>query len=135
MDKGDFLDVLYQAFFGREPDQEGKYNWLEKLNNNFSRQFVLAGFIFSQEFANFCEAYGVTAVTASSDQVEDFVLRFYHSCLSREPDQDGFRVWVDSLRNGIITGSEVAQGFVFSQEFINRDLVDSEYVTLSTPSM
>ena len=53
-----FLDVLYRAFFDREPDQEGKRNWLEAMQNR-DRMSVLEGFIRSQEFANLTGRYGI----------------------------------------------------------------------------
>jgi len=60
-------------------------------------------------------AYG-----ARSD-VEAFVTRFYQQCLSRQPDQPGLDGWTDALLNGSLCGDDVAYGFIFSQEFINRN--------------
>ena len=54
-----FVTILYRAFFGREPDAPGYNGWLNKLNSGASRQSVLNGFIYSQEFENMCSIYGI----------------------------------------------------------------------------
>ena len=60
-----------------------------------------------------------------------FILcRFYKQCFERNPDNAGLSDWSNRLNSGIASGSDVAYGFVFSQEFINRELQDSEYVTV-----
>jgi len=59
----DYLEVLYQAFFNRESDQDGYNNWLSLLAEGTDRSTVLEGFISSQEFITLCEKYGITAVT------------------------------------------------------------------------
>ena len=66
----------------------------------------------------------------SRSDVEDFVTRFYHQCLSREPDQAGLNGWVNALIDGTLFGADVANGFIFSQEFINRNTSNEEYVTI-----
>ena len=62
--------------------------------------------------------------------VEDFVTRFYQQCLDRDPDQDGLNYWVYSLIDGSRTGADVAKGFIFSQEFVNKNTSQEEYVTV-----
>ena len=57
----EFLTILYRAFFNREPDSDGFNKWLALLNAGSSRQFVLAGFVNSDEFKTLCKNYGITA--------------------------------------------------------------------------
>ena len=66
---------------------------------------------------------------ADRSAVEDFVTRFYTLCLDREPDPAGLNGWVSALLDGSQTGSDVAYGFVFSQEFINKNTTNEEYLT------
>jgi hypothetical protein len=54
-----YLDILYHAFFDRDPDSGGYNYWLAKLIAGESREEVLNGYIFAQEFANLCDAYGI----------------------------------------------------------------------------
>jgi hypothetical protein len=59
-----------------------------------------------------------------------FVTRFYQECLSRDPDSAGLNGWVNWLESGAKTGADVAYGFVFSDEFILRNVSNSEYLTI-----
>ena len=57
----EYLLILYKAFFDRDPDQGGWDIWLAELNAGKDRGEVLDGFIYSQEFANLCDKYGIKA--------------------------------------------------------------------------
>lgn len=54
-----FVNKMYEAFFDREADEGGYNGWIAKLNAGYSREYVLAGFINSQEFRNLCDRYGI----------------------------------------------------------------------------
>lgn len=54
-----YLEILYQAFFGRSSDSGGYDSWLRDLRNSGNRQEVLDGFIYSAEFENLCNRYGI----------------------------------------------------------------------------
>ena len=45
--------------FDRQADDSGKADWLAKLSNGMSREYVYRGFANSQEFANVCSQYSV----------------------------------------------------------------------------
>ncbi|MCB2183986.1 MAG: DUF4214 domain-containing protein [Desulfobulbaceae bacterium] len=62
LDNESYLQVLYSAFFNREPDQSGYNSWLIQLDSGTGRDTVLDGFIYSQEFKNLCLAYSILAV-------------------------------------------------------------------------
>lgn len=57
-----------------------------------------------------------------------FVTRLYRTCLDRGPDPSGLNTWVESLANKSKSGAVVAYGFVFSQEFQNKNLCNEDYV-------
>jgi hypothetical protein len=57
----EYLNVLYEAFLDRQPDSAGWLGWLEALNSGASREDVLKGFIYAEEFANLCDKYGIKA--------------------------------------------------------------------------
>ena len=57
----DFVETVYQAFFGRAADAAGKQGWLDVLSGGESRKFVLDGFIGSAEFAVLAASYGISA--------------------------------------------------------------------------
>ena len=70
-----------------------------------------------------------TVTVQTQDPVEAFVYRMYRICLLREPDDGGFRNWVNALNAGSLTGSEMAYGFYYSEEMRTRGLSDAEFVT------
>ncbi|MDX1764441.1 MAG: DUF4214 domain-containing protein, partial [bacterium] len=121
----EYLNVLYRAFFDREPDSGGVAHWLAQLANGASREDVLDGFIHAQEFYNLSFTYGISPNLASA-----FVSRFYQECLSRDPDQAGLESWVNELLEGTLTGSDLASALLFSQEFLDLNTTNDEYIAI-----
>lgn len=128
----EFLTILYQAFFNREPDTGGYDLWMNQLSSGTSRSDVLEGFTSSQEFIALCQQYGITAVEFEDEDntTTGFVTRFYQECLGREPDSGGLDHWVNSLEDGTKAGDELAEAFVWSSEFESQDTSDSEFLTI-----
>ncbi len=62
------------------------------------------------------------------DLVKGFVERLYQNVLYRTPDPEGLENWSQILKCGEKTGSEVVEGFIFSEEFLNRNVSNEEYV-------
>ena len=122
-----YVTVLYQAFFNRAPDSEGFNLWISKLASGVSRDSVLDGFLGSQEFKNLADEYGIKVVLTP---VEQFVTRFYEQCLLRSPDASGFSSWSTQLDNGTKSGADIARGFIFSEEFVNRGLNNADYLNV-----
>jgi subtilisin family serine protease len=65
-----------------------------------------------------------------SSGVSDFVTRFYEVVLGRPADSEGLAYWVESLENGTNAGADVARGFIFSNEFMSRNLGNEAYVVV-----
>jgi hypothetical protein len=55
----EYLLVLYEAFFDRDPDPAGWDAWIAELNAGKDRGDVLDGFLYSQEFSELCQDYGI----------------------------------------------------------------------------
>lgn len=64
----------------------------------------------------------------SLNQIQDFVERFYDTILGRSADAAGINYWTDSLATGVLSGQNIARGFINSVEFLNRGTSDAEYV-------
>ena len=60
---------------------------------------------------------------------EGFVRRLYNVCLDREPDAAGLADWVSQLTGGTNDGCRVAYGFIFSQEFKDKNYCNEHYAT------
>ncbi|MHB1334867.1 MAG: DUF4214 domain-containing protein [Candidatus Humimicrobiaceae bacterium] len=70
------------------------------------------------------------ALADQSTDVAGFVIRLYQTCLDRSPDPVGLDYWVNNLASGEISGGQAAYGFVFSEESINRNLNNNQFLTL-----
>ena len=130
----EFLDKLYWILLGREATKKDLDAWLDKMNNGASREDVLNGFIYSKEFANFAQSYGVIPTKSEiiiepDPYIEAFVERFYNEILDRSADEAGLRDWTQKLTSGKSTASDIAKGFIFSKEFKNRELSDDDFIT------
>lgn len=64
-----------------------------------------------------------------------FVTNLYVNALNRQPDATGLQNWVNQLVSGKTGGANVAQGIVFSQECINRNLNNDAWVTMLYPAV
>ena len=142
-----YIDHLYSAFMGREPDAEGHAAWIRVLEEEGqSREHVFNGFVGSNEFKAICAQYGIDPGTGTaepegvgtvrrgtcagcgaSDGVEDFVVRLYRVCLDRGPDENA-QAWMENLRMHKDTGRTAAEGFIFSDEFKARGFDNETFV-------
>lgn len=130
-----YVDTLYQTFFNRNADAGGKANWMNVLANGGSRNDVLVGFVNSTEFSNLCDEYGIARGTMQADGssvykqgVRDYVLRMYTVALNRDGETLGVEDWSNRINTGTMDAEDVAKSFFNSEEFINRDLSNEEYV-------
>jgi len=131
----DYVDTLYSTFFDRPADRGGKTDWMRSLASGHSREYVLSGFVNSQEFSNLCDRYHIARGTMREDGssvyragVRDFVLRLYTKALDRQGETMGVEDWTNRINTGSMTAEEVAKSFFISEEFANRRLNDADYV-------
>ena len=131
----EFLRILYEAFFNRQPDSAGRQGWLDALKKGASREDVLDGFIYAIEFADLCDEYGILAARDKTpdsprEYIEAFVTRFYRLCLGRDPDPPGLEMWTNNLLSQIQTGADVALGFLDSPEFLEKNTSHEDYLAI-----
>lgn len=55
----------------------------------------------------------------------DSVARLYHAFFRREPDADGFRHWVRQHQTGAMSLEQIADAFLRSREFADRQIVSN----------
>ena len=135
LDDSAYLDVLYNTFFDRAADEEGKAYWLGELANGSSREFVLSQFVNSREFAGICDSYEIARGTMEADGssiynagVRNFVLRNYTKALGRGGETEGVEYWSHLINTRQMTALDCAMSFFHSQEFLNKNLSDADYV-------
>ncbi len=143
LDTESIVRICYRTFLNREADRDGMIDWMVALDRGSSMRYVLSGFIMSQEFSEICSDYGLARGTIASDENRDqnmqltrFVYQCYTTFLGRNKEQtladiDGINTWTGRLLSDmtIRCAREVAEGFVFSEEFTNAELSDREYIT------
>ena len=130
-----YVELLYHALFDRNPDSEGYNAWLRSLNEGLSRNYVCSGFINSKEFHELCDRFKikpgtlkVSGVLDENPDVVHFVNYLYEYILSRKCDKNGLTGWVTQLSTKKETAAQVVYGFVFSNEFLSKNLSDEDYV-------
>lgn len=135
LSRDNYVTLLYQAILGREPDEQGLYDWVYVFEEGFSRDYVCYNLIASGEFENLCHSYGITPGTITltdmidtHDRLTRFINRFYVILLGRTADDPGRRHWVSMLVNNEKTAAEVARDFVLSEEFTKNNFDDKAYV-------
>ncbi len=138
----EYLQVLYKAIFDREAGQKEIDYWLQIMDVGISRDYVLKGFVDSKEFSELCVKYGIRQGTITLKEVRDlypqiagFVNRLYRLTLEREDDGTGINYWTDILVKKQQTPQTVAHGFVFSPEFISRNLSDADFTRIMYRAM
>ncbi len=67
---------------------------------------------------------------ATRNGAEGFVDRLYEDALNRNADATGRLYWINLLNTKAKSGTEVANGFLHSVEFISRDLDNAEFVNI-----
>ena len=79
------------------------------------------------------EAPSVTeapAAGASGSNVSDFVERLYTIALGRSSDEYGKIAWIEAVTVRGETGADLARGFLYSDEFLNSNVSNEEFVCI-----
>jgi len=128
-------EMIFEQFKGsiavRDIDNDGYLDVISGGNTTDKTQAVVYRWSFknptrvSQNYS-----IGRDQLIQSNSKVQEFVQRFYSKVLNRTADAGGLIYWTDELTTAVRAGSDVARGFIFSQEFTNTNPTDSEYVTI-----
>lgn len=131
----DIVERMYKSMLGRASDSEGKAYWVKRLNSGMSVSSIINGFSGSPEFNNLCTSYGIKSGDVVLGENRDknpgvtaFVSRCYTKALGRKFDIKGLNDWTGELLLLRQTPSQIARGFVFSTEFVNRNLNNEQFV-------
>ncbi|MGM0368398.1 MAG: DUF4214 domain-containing protein [Actinomycetota bacterium] len=81
-------------------------------------------------FSSLALTNGVEVKGSSTDGTTAFVTRMYQQTLNRQPDPAGLNSWVSQLKSGNMTGADVANNFILSNEFKSRNLSDQEFINV-----
>lgn len=133
----EYVEILYNTCLDRSSDVSGKNTWVTVLSEGFSRDYVLKGFIESTEFNLICLEYGIDRGEIilvedrdKNDDVTRYVSRCYNYFLGRTPDAEGLNNWTRMILADRNTAKEMPHNFMFSEEFLNKNVSDEEFVTI-----
>lgn len=140
--KKEYVKMLYIVFMGREADEGGMNYWLDNMKNGMTREEVFKGFVDSPEYTQICADYGINRGNYTIQGIPDpvitngvvtpeitsFVERIYEKALNRESDSNGIAYWSQEIANETKSPVEVAELFIFSEEFESKHLDNTEYV-------
>ena len=140
---GESVDILYKTMLGRAADEGGKAGWVDALNQGYTLQHIINGFCASAEFTAICNGFGIEAGNVNIEpvnpqpddntprgKIEAFVKRCYKLILNRDADQGGLQGWSDALEQRTAAAAQIIDGFVRSDEFVNRKLSTGESVDI-----
>ncbi|MCB1425750.1 MAG: TRAP transporter substrate-binding protein DctP [Zhengella sp.] len=113
---------IYQASFGRTPDEGGVRFWIGVLDTLDSwgytdyakQQYVASEFIGSDEFQGL---YGANPTNF------EYIDAMYQNVLFRLPDQEGYDFWVGGMEAGL-TREDILIAFTQSQENISNNIAN-----------
>lgn len=129
------VEIMYLAMLDRASDDVGREGWTKILDGGCSYVYIVNGFAGSAEFNGICNTYGIDAGIVDTDRKRDrnpqltqFVSRCYTQALGRQYEVNGLENWCDAIISGRNTPKQAAQMFIFSDEFLQKDLSSEEYV-------
>lgn len=107
----DQITRLYQAVFGRAPDDGGFAFWNDRYRESGSLAAIAEEFAASPEFLN---RYGLDPTD------EELVAAMYRNVLDRDGDAGGVAFWLEQLRTGAVSQIDLLVAFAESPENIER---------------
>ncbi len=137
-----YVEMLYSACLGRDPDEEGKAFWVSRRENGYPDEWFLRRFVESEEFRDICEDYGVNygilqgcnnTVVDQHPQVAGFIERLYELCLKREAEFKGIEWWTNELASGSKSAALVVASIMNSDEFYEQGLTPEQTVRMMYP--
>ncbi|NVJ64756.1 MAG: DUF4214 domain-containing protein [Flavobacteriaceae bacterium] len=127
----EFITLLFQNVFGRNPATKGLEAWVHLLETGTSREEAVA--LFSETAEHGVRTRAALAAFDAMDPTEltGTVYRLFEAVLGRPPAQEGFAAWVDNLAGGT-TLREAVTLFMEGPEFQLRygETTDAEFIVL-----
>ncbi len=130
----EYVKRLYRTFFDREPAEEEVNYWMGKLANGESREFVLSGFVNSNEFDVLCSGFGISRGflrqngEAINPGISQFAERLYTKVLERAGEKEGVEYWTLLIADGVCTPEAAAKSFFKSPEYQNKKTSNTHYI-------
>jgi hypothetical protein len=93
-----FVDGLYNDLLGRQPDANGRADWLLALQQGATRHSIMDGFLFSTE------------------SITRLVNSYYSAYLDRVAEPQGLASWTSAVQTGALTPAQAGENILASEE-------------------
>jgi len=118
-----FILTLYRGILGREADQPGFEHYVTALLSGVSHTAIVQRFIASEEYIRKENSKvfrpHICHESDAREDAEQFIIALYRGVLDREPDQSGFKHYVNALFSGT-THTAIAKQFIASEEYVKK---------------
>ncbi|MDE6592824.1 MAG: DUF4214 domain-containing protein [Oscillospiraceae bacterium] len=128
-------EIFYNTFLDRAPAPDEVKYWSDMLKNGCSLDRLMYGFSQSAEFSNICSKYGLNRgyfeIIYNRDMnpsLTAYVSRMYTKAMGRDYEVGGLEYWTGRYISGEINANQIAEGFIYSPEFVMKNLSDEDYV-------
>ena len=117
-----FINNVYFTYLKREPDEEGRDNYLQQLRQGVLTREDVLDIIASSEESKLAQTAPVSELEQflqSNAQVDNnsFVTNVYQFFLNRYPDDEGQANYVFQLGQNLITRQELVETIMASEEY------------------
>ena len=85
--------------------------------------------VISDEVEALTEEESAETLSGANNTSADFIERLYNVALDRPSEEAGKQDWLNRLNEGS-TGSDLAKGFLYSQEFLNKGTSNDQFLTV-----
>ena len=129
----EFVAVLYQTLLMRKADALGLNDWVNRLDQGVSNEYIRAGFVHSVEFDTFCKehniARGNVILTEARDQHYDLtvtVKTLYEQANKVKPTGEQLNDILEPMYKGEVSGHEMVSNLTSKSSF--QMMTDQEFI-------
>ena len=135
-------DTLYLQKFDVDGTYDGRY-WHQYMQNlvapsnegrNIKRAYEKAGML-NEAFVFKIPVYNNMPNEVNEEYTQAFVERLYTLVLGRQCSEEESKGWINALNKNAISCTEVAYGFIFSEEFLSKKVSKNEFISILYQTM
>ncbi|ERK32172.1 DUF4214 domain-containing protein [Clostridium intestinale] len=132
----DYVKMLYKVLLGRDADSSGLNTWVKKLNDGYSRKYLLSSFFETAEFKNSIKDLNVEVGTIYLEPVDyeiyatNYVNKAFMLIMNRLPDENGYRYWVNGLVSHRISCLDLLTELQKSKEYKSKQLTNEQFIKM-----
>ena len=131
----EFVAILYDTLLMREADAAGKEDWMNRMDNGVSDNYIISGFVHSKEFSGFCEDHkikrGDIVLTEARDQnyeLTSTVTQAYKAAKQKMPEAETLNEVIGKMLDGTVSAHEVIASYFNSEAYENQNKSNETFI-------